>query len=243
MPPNASPVPGPHPDAAGWVLSALDADDTVQFMLHLQSCAECRTTIDELRPVAQAMARPAPAVEPPAGLEARTLAAVQQAARAEKTQVKATRWWQRRLDVSLLSVASALGSAAVIIAAFFFLPILQTAPAEATIVLSPPATGGPASGRATILNKAGTRSIQLTVRGLKDLGPGWLYECGYTIPGQHKWITAGSFMIGRNGGGNFAMTSAADPQLFTTMQIRAERLGDFRPADGRLILSGTLRRT
>ncbi len=237
MSPDAIPGPGPHPDAAGWVLSALDADDIVPFMLHLQSCAECRTTIDELRPVVQAMARPAPAVEPPADLGARTLAAVQQAARAGQAPVKATRWWHRRWDVSLLSAVSALGVAAVIIVAVFVLPTLRTAPAEATIVLRPP-TGGPASGRAIIRDIAGTRSIQLTVRGLKDLGPGWLYECGYTIPGQHKWITAGSFAIGRSGSGNFAMTSAADPQKFTTMQIMAERLGDFRPSDGRVILTG-----
>ena len=126
-------------------------------------------------------------------------------------------------------MASALGAAAVSIAAVLVVPILQAAPAEAAIGLHQP-DGGPASGRAIIRNIAGTRSIQLTVHGLKDLGPGQLYECWYTGPGQQKWITAGSFTIGRSRSGSFAMTSAADPRKFTTMEIIAEHLGDLSPA-------------
>src|SRR5689334_13490089 len=72
-----------HPDIAGWMLHALDHDDDMSFAAHLQDCEDCQTAVAELRPIAQAMARAAPAAEPPADLGARVLLAVQQAAATE----------------------------------------------------------------------------------------------------------------------------------------------------------------
>ena len=84
MPPHdAHDSAGLHPDVAGWVLHALDHDDDMRFAAHLQECEDCQAAVAELRPVAQALAHAAPALEPPADLGARTLVAVQQAAAAE----------------------------------------------------------------------------------------------------------------------------------------------------------------
>ena len=83
MPPDAHRETGPHGDAAGWALSALDHDDAIAFRQHLQSCEQCQAAVADFRPTAQAMAHPTPALKPPADLGARTLAAVQQAAMAE----------------------------------------------------------------------------------------------------------------------------------------------------------------
>ena len=75
MPPDENP--DLHPDAAGWVLGALDSDDAAAFETHLQDCAECQATVAEFQEMARVLKLAAPAVEPPPDLESRTLAAVQ----------------------------------------------------------------------------------------------------------------------------------------------------------------------
>lgn len=63
------------PDAAGWVLGALDPDDAECFADHLLTCADCRGAVAELEPAGQLIGMGAPA-----GLRAATLARVRQAA-------------------------------------------------------------------------------------------------------------------------------------------------------------------
>ena len=77
MPPDASPE--PHDDAAGWALGALDPDDAAAFETHLHDCTECQTAVAEFASMTRALKSPAPSVEPPPDLGARTLAAVQHA--------------------------------------------------------------------------------------------------------------------------------------------------------------------
>ena len=270
MPPDATPETDPHADAAGWVLSALDPDDAQAFILHLQSCKECQTTVGELRPAAQAMGRAAPALEPPADLGARTLAAVQQAARrsaatvphavmsakpSEETRAKKTRWWQRRWSVNPLWAVAALGATAgvVLAVAFAAIPGTESAPpgaaarpgvpvhaveTAARIPLHDP-TGGTASGRAIVYRITGGWLIKLTVHGLPNLGPGWVYNCWYTQAGDRRWVSAGSFVVEHSGTESFPMTSAADPSEFRTMKIIAEHLGNPRPLQGKTVLVGT----
>ena len=83
-----------HPDAAGWVLGALDPDEAERFKAHLESCDDCRAAVAELQPVTRmleeaaavaehaAVAEPAAQGEPPADLRARTLASVERAKKA-----------------------------------------------------------------------------------------------------------------------------------------------------------------
>lgn len=76
-----------HPEAAGWVLGALDAGDAERFKRHLRSCRECQSAVTELEPVTRMLRQAAPVAEPaadgvpPADLQARTLASVERAAR------------------------------------------------------------------------------------------------------------------------------------------------------------------
>lgn len=69
-----------HADAAAWALGALDSIDARAFEGHLRSCGQCRAAVAEFEPVANALGRAAPAVEPPDDLEARTIASVLAAA-------------------------------------------------------------------------------------------------------------------------------------------------------------------
>jgi hypothetical protein len=68
-----------HAEVAGWVLGVLDADDARDFQAHLLGCDQCQAAVAEFEPVAQGLKHAAPAVEPPADLAAKTLAAVQHA--------------------------------------------------------------------------------------------------------------------------------------------------------------------
>jgi len=274
MPPDANPQPGPHADAAGWALSALEHDDAFAFRQHLRSCEQCQAAVAEFQTIAQALAHPAPAVEPPADLGARTLAAVQQAAMTEKhpaetvphlamsakpaagAQAKASRWWHRRWSVSPIGAAVALGAAAGIVLAVAAVALPRhakptssslhsgaSAPAQvAEMAAVIPLRGvgrTTASGRAVVYGVSEGWLIKLTVHGLPALGPRWVYSCWYTRPGNGQWVPAGSFVMKHYGSETFSMTSAADPQSFSTMKIIAEHLGNPRPLRGRVVLSGT----
>jgi len=255
MPPDATPELG-HPDAAAWALGALDPEEAERFKAHLQSCGGCRIAVADFEQVARALAHPPPAVEPPPDLQARTLASVQYAVMSAKraqenpapalAPAKMHRWWHWHWNFPVFSVAAALGAAAAAIM-FVLVQVVQTAPAQAqTIIPLHAASGSAASGHATAVHADGGWSIRLTVNHLPPLGPGQFYECWYAGPGNRpghpELITAGTFILGRSGTGSFTMWSAADPQVFKTMQITAERPGD-AGQHGQVILTGTARRS
>jgi len=79
MPPEASNPELAHADVAGWALGALDPAGAEAFELHLADCAECQADVAGFGALTRALDSPAPAVEPPPDLEARTLASVQHA--------------------------------------------------------------------------------------------------------------------------------------------------------------------
>jgi anti-sigma factor RsiW len=54
-----------------------DPDDARDLEAHLSGCDQCQAAVAEFEPVVQGLSRAAPAVEPPADLAAKTLAAVQ----------------------------------------------------------------------------------------------------------------------------------------------------------------------
>ena len=235
MPPDAYPQSG-HAESAGWVLRALDPEETKRFEEHLRSCGGCQRAVAEFEPVARVLQHPAPAVEPPPDLQARTLASVQRAAvaaRPARTRGKMPAWWPWRWNVRLLALASAVGGVAVVATAVIFLHVRQAAapaPAETVAIPLQPPSGGTASGLAAARPGAGgSWTIALSVHGLKDLGPNRFYECWYAGPanshGHPQLISAGTFTVGRSGSGSFTMTSAADPYKFGTMQITAQRPG------------------
>ena len=50
--------------AAGYALSALDAEDLKLFEDHLSSCPECRAAVADLRPLVDGMSRMTDEAEP-----------------------------------------------------------------------------------------------------------------------------------------------------------------------------------
>jgi anti-sigma-K factor RskA len=241
-----------HPDAAAWALGALDRGEAERFQEHLQSCGGCGIAVAEFEQVARALAHPAPELEPPPDLQARTLASVQHAVMSARqaqqnpqpAPAKAGRWWRWHWNFPVFSVAAALGAAVVAIVVVLA-QVVQTAPAQAqTVIPLHAASGSAALGQATAVHSDGGWSIRLTVHHLPPLGPGQFYECWYAGPGNRpghpELITAGTFTVGPGGTGSFTMWSAANPRVFKTMQITAERPGD--PGQrGQVILTGTAR--
>jgi len=237
MPPRDTDPDRGHPEVAGWLLGALDSEETGEYWDHLGSCEECQAEVAGLQPVARMLATAAPAVRPPADLQARTLARVEQAARARPARTSARQWW----NVRMLSVAAAVSAAAAAAVTFVLLP---AAPAGATFLLDQVSTAS-GSGQAIARHTADGFAIQLTVHGLKDLGRHGFYECTYVAgnkgPGHPALLTAGTFTVGPNGSATVHMSSAADPRQFPTMEIIAERFIGFRQYR-QVILRGTARR-
>lgn len=234
-----------HPEVAGWMLGKLDPPEADDFRTHLADCPHCQAAIAELAPVGRALRRLPPAVEPPTDLEARTIARVQAAAAAPERPSRAPRrirWprWNARLVVAAAAAAAAIAAVAVVLGQG---ATPARSPVAAVIVLHSP-SGGPAAGRAVVTHQAGGWSIRLSVHGLRPPGPGLFYECWYAGPGNRpghpQLITAGTFTVGRDGHGSFTMSSAADPHIFSTMQITAEHPGDARQR-GQIILTGQAR--
>ena len=232
-----------HQDAAGWALGALDAEDGRRFAAHLHSCQRCQQAVADFRPTAVLLKTPLPAVEltagaePPADLQARTLASVRRAA---------GKGARRRLNARL-PFAAAAAAAAVIIATVTGIALTTARPAPALAFDIPlhASHGGPASGEAVARQTSGGWSIQLTVHDLKPLGSGRFYECWYAgsgnQPGRPDLITAGTFTVGPSGTATVQMWSAADPRTFPTMQITAEQAGN-AGQHGQVILTGTARK-
>ncbi len=77
-----------HADVAGWALGALDPIDAQALEAHLRSCGQCQAAVAEFEPVAKALSRAAPAVEPPDNLQARTIASVLAAVAEDKDAAK-----------------------------------------------------------------------------------------------------------------------------------------------------------
>jgi len=234
-----------YPDVAGWVLGALDPADAQAFEAHLGSCRSCQGTVAEFEPVARSLRIAVPAAEPPADLQARTLAAVQYAAmaagRPQQPAGKASRWWHLHWSNRFTPLFTAVAAAAVTAAAFVGAAIFASAaPAVAASYVLTPAPGQAGSATATARGVAGGYQIQLTAKDLRKLGPGEFFECWYadpdSRPGHPDLISGGTF----SGDGTFTMWTAAEPGTYRVMEITEERAGA-GAQQGQVILSGTAR--
>jgi hypothetical protein len=65
-----------HPEAFDFVFGNLPADERTEFSRHLTGCRYCQGVIDDYRDIGQVIKSLPPHVEPPAGLEDRTVAAM-----------------------------------------------------------------------------------------------------------------------------------------------------------------------
>jgi anti-sigma-K factor RskA len=250
-----------HPEAAGWVLGVLDADDADRFARHLESCPDCRAAVGELGPTARLLQTAAPAAVPPPSLQTATLARVaQEAATARPTAATArptaataaptrpiavtaqrgdgrSRW--RRWNVRMMALAAVVVIAAAAIGTA--LALSRSSSVETYNIALSSGPGQVASGQAVVRQTGSGWSVQLTVAHLPGLGSGQFYECWWIDPGDrsgHPAIPAGTFTVGSSGTATIAMASAADPDTYTTVQITAQTSAS-ASQPGKVILVGT----
>ena len=237
MPPRDPDPELAHPEAAGWVLGVLDADDADQFARHLESCQDCRAAVAQLSPAARLLQTAAPAAVPPPALEAATLAGVARAAGAAHPGGTRSRWqsWNVRmlaLAAALVVIAGVIGTA---------LALSRPSSADTYSVALRPGPGLAASGQAAVRQTGNGWSVQLTVSHLADLGSGRFYECWWVGPGNRPGhpvlVSAGSFTVGSSGTATVQMWSAADPDTFQTMEITAGTPGS-TGQPGQVVLAG-----
>ena len=65
-----------HPEAFDFVFGTLPTAEGVTFIRHLAGCRHCRAVVDEYSEIGEIIKHLPPRVEPPAGLEDRTVAAM-----------------------------------------------------------------------------------------------------------------------------------------------------------------------
>jgi hypothetical protein len=75
-----------HPEAFDFVFGNLPTAKGVKFIRHLNGCGHCRAVVDEYREIGETIKRLPPQVEPPAGLEDRTVAAMAAAVAGQKAR-------------------------------------------------------------------------------------------------------------------------------------------------------------
>lgn len=198
-----------HPDAAGWVLGALDPAEVEEFAVHLEDCEPCRQAVRDLQATRALLEVAAPPVEVPVGLQARTLRAVELAAQQDRLRAgrrRRSRWLAAAAAVVVLGVGG-LGWS-----------LRDRAAAEPTVTIAMTAPGGgSATGEAHGHETPHGWSIGLSAWGLPEISDGrGHYECWYVAaddtPTHRDAVSAGSFEVLPDG-------TATDVQMWAALEL------------------------
>ncbi len=219
--------PVPHPDLAGYVLQALERDESHAFAAHLRDCPVCADGVAALAHLPALLADATPHVDVPVDLEARTFARIEdEAGRGAGTRVsvRAPRrvgaGLQRMLAVAagFLLVAGAVGLVANLVSG--------SGGDGATTIRLISATGTAARAEAKVRNTPHGRSVELEVEGLPPAPAGNYYECWFVGAGdtlaKPNRVSAGTFAMPDSGSYTVEMMSAADAARFPRMGVTVE---------------------
>jgi Anti-sigma-K factor rskA/Putative zinc-finger len=222
----------PHLDAAGWLLGALDPAESVAFEAHLETCKECQEEVASLGPTVSRLAGVAPDTESPDRLGARTVTAVQGAARSRRRR----RWAMTTLAAAAV-IAAVVASATLLIGG--------SSVKNVHFALTSP-TSSAASATATAHDTGHGWSVHLSVHGLPTLQDEAFYECWYVDPSRDRpghpfRISAGTFDGSASGSADLQMSSWADPHQFQVMQVTVQPVDGNPATSGKVVLSGVVK--
>ena len=213
----------------GYVLDALEPEESEALGRHLETCPRCRREHAELAGVPallDVLDAPAAAQEPPPPeLEESVLDRFARERRGlvpRRTQPR--RRWAVRLGVAG-AVAAIAG--ALVLAGVFSSPRNDSAFGHVRLHGS----GGAAADADLRALRAGT-GVRLSARGLPAAG-GRVYEL-WCVPGKGRWISGGTFRVDERGRAQVSLTSAARPGEYELMLVTRRTDG----ARGRRILAG-----
>jgi anti-sigma-K factor RskA len=222
----------PHPDVAGYVLGALEPDQSRAFGEHLATCGPCREEYEALAGLARLLADLPPSVALPPGLEERTFARIEQAAgqaqepagagaeivSLDPARRRRTLRWLSAAAVAVVVLAAGLGVAT-------RLGHHQRPPLATIRLIS--ADGGPAHGTATLRPTAAGLTIDMTVADLPPSPPDTWYTCwlvaGDDSASRPDRASVGSFFVREpNATLTVHWTTAADLAHFSRLGITRE---------------------
>ena len=225
--------PVPHPDVAGYVLGALDLEESRHFAGHIVDCPACQREVAELAPLRVLLDRGMPSPVLPPGLAERTFAAIEAAATAEAAPApsapapaapEAVRPARRRRRPRVPATAvAALAGLAAVVAGLFLMNRSTVSTREVTLV----AVGDSSAQAVARLHRedAGV-VVELAVRGLPVPAEGSYYECWYVAEadeaGHPARVTAGTFKVAAGGTTEVRMTTAADHEHFPRIEVTLE---------------------
>lgn len=244
--PELHEVPNPHVDLAGYLLDQLEADEAVAFEAHLAQCAQCRSDLEGLRAAAHLLSGAAAPYDLPPDLEARTLQAVELAARspraaaepdgsaeppvgpAQSARPVAAR--VRRIQWAAAAVAAVVvGGAAFVGARLLGGDEPGTLEVQAVLVGDNSRIEAAAEVRKVDIG----RIVEFSTDDLPILPTGEFYELWFVGPGdtpkRPNRISAGTFHPDEDGRSHVTLTAAVDPAKYPVLVVTAEP-GDGNPA-------------
>jgi hypothetical protein len=264
--PDFGPHSEPHPDVAGYLLGGLDADESRRFADHLDQCGACREELTELAGVPGFLADVPPSVALPPGLEERTFAAIEAAARAGADTGPADRarpspagdgsaggpsapvipisqGAKRRRRPPLLLVAAAV-AVAVGLAVGVTASVGHHSSRPALTIRLVSVGGGPAHGVATVRSTPAGLTIDMTVNDLPPSPPASFYTCWLVGPGDTlhhpNRVSVGSFVVAGAGPVHVHWTTAADLHRFPQLGVTLEPNNGNPAHQGPKVLTGTI---
>lgn len=208
----------PHPDVAGYVLGALEPDESKAFAEHLGGCAECRREVADLASLRMLLDQALPGPALPDGLAERTLAAVGAQAKHRPIPIRRPRRARLLPAVGTAVVAGAVALGLVVAAQ-------PSGPAHRDIPLVAP-DGTPSATVARLHRDPEGIVVELDVDGLAVPPPGAFYECWYVgegdTPDRPARISAGTFTLSSPGPATVRMTTVADHERYPRIEITRE---------------------
>jgi anti-sigma-K factor RskA len=225
-----------HIDVAAYAAGLLDRREADEFEAHLADCETCRREHRELESLGAVLAlMPEALPEPPPGLEALTLLAVERAAvqPAPRPRRRTRLTWRPAVAFSLACVAAvALGVATM---------RDREPPLEVVATLR-----GDAGAASIEVVKTGIgRVVRFDTSDLPILPKGEYYELWWVGPGDRrgrpKRISAGTFHPDDRGVSEVTFAAAVDPAKYPRLAVTAEP-GDGDPSpSGPDLLRGRVR--
>ena len=222
---------GIHVDVAGYALGQLETEERSRFEQHLADCGSCRGELTELEGAARLLALVAPADQPPPGLAARTLLAVEREA---GTPPKRER---RRRRVFALA---AVGGVAVTAALLAGLLVRDTSTLELDATLRSPSEPG-VQGTVQVTETGIGRVVEVESRDLPVLNNDReFYELWFVAAddasGSPNRVSAGTFHPDESGSTSVRLAAAVVPASYPAVVVTREpRDGDPR-ATGPVVL-------
>jgi anti-sigma-K factor RskA len=214
----------PHHELGAYLLDALTADERAGFERHLESCEVCSRELAALEGAAGLLTEAASPYAMPAGLKARTFAAIEREAMSPTVRpLVRRRGWARVAAFAATAAVAAVGLVAA----------TQLDRAGGTVelqaVLSAP-RGGPALANVEVRKTGIGRVIRFESDSLPILPKGDYYELWFVGPGETRErpyrISAGTFHPDERGRSRVRFAAAVDPAEYPVLSVTAE------PGDG-----------